>query len=87
MPQVSLYVDDAALKALRADAEREGVSLSKHVARRLRATQPSAPARCGTPSGMPAGFFERFFGCIDDDTFVRPEQPGFSLDAERLAFE
>ncbi len=25
-------------------------------------------------SGWPAGYFEKTFGCIDDETFVRPPQ-------------
>ena len=87
MPQVSLYVDDAMMKSLREDAAREGVSLSKHVARRLGNGGAGLQGRCDTPSGMPEGFFDRFYGCITDDTFVRPDQPDASLDAPRLAFD
>ena len=82
MPQVSLYVDDSLMTTLRAEAASEGVSLSKHVAERLRGT-----SRYPTTSGLPDGYLEKLYGCLaDDNTFVRPEQPGFSLDASRLAF-
>lgn len=83
MPQVSLYVDESLMKMLRADAASEGISLSKHVARRL-----TNGSRCATASGLPDGYLEKIYGCLaDDDAFSRPEQPGFSLDAPRLAFD
>ncbi|MBQ6391753.1 MAG: hypothetical protein IJH88_09095 [Eggerthellaceae bacterium] len=83
MPQVSLYVDESLMKTLRAEAASEGISLSKHVARRL-----TNASRCATASGLPDGYLETLYGClIDDDTFTRPEQPRFSLDASRLAFD
>ena len=72
MPQVSLYVDDALMDELRADAALEGVSLSKHVARRLKDGKKSYRGRCDTKSGLPKGYFSELFGCIDDDTFVVP---------------
>lgn len=82
MPQVSLYVDEPLMKALREEAASEGVSLSKHVAERLR-----NGSRCATASGLPAGYLEKLYGCLaDDDTFARPEQPMLSHDASRLAF-
>jgi len=87
MPQVSLYVDDATLKSLRAEAAREGTSLSKLVSARIKKAQANQRGRCNTPSGMPEGFFEHLYGCIDDDSFVRPEQPDFALDSSRLSFE
>ena len=82
MPQVSLYVDEPLMKSLREEAASEGVSLSKHVAERLK-----NGSRCATPSGLPDGCLEKLYGCLaDDDSFARPEQPGFSHDASRLAF-
>ena len=87
MPQVSLYVEDQLMDELRTGASREGISLSKHVARRLRDGKASYRGRCATPSGLPEGYFERLYGCIADDTFVRPEQPDCQLDAPRLAFD
>lgn len=83
MPQVSLYVDDETMGKLRQDAKREGVSLSRHVVSRLKAT-----GRCDTPSGLPEGYFRNLYGCLsDDDSFVRPPQLGYSLDVPRSAFE
>ena len=87
MPQVSLYVDDATMTQLRIDAASEGVSLSKHVARRLKESPAGFRGRCDTPSGLPAGFFERLYGCIDDETFVRPAQLDASLDSPRASFD
>ena len=87
MPQVSLYVDDAMMQSLRSSATREGVSLSKYVAQHLEESKAAIQSRSDTPSGMPKGYFERFFGCITDETFVRPEQPDFSLDARRISFD
>ena len=83
MPQVSLYVDEPTMETLRSEADREGVSLSRYVASRLKST-----GRCTTPSGLPDGFLDSLYGCLsDDDSFVRPVQPDFTLDAPRLAFE
>ena len=83
MPQVSLYVDDATMDDLRTEAAREGVSLSKYVASRVRRHE-----RADTPSGLPSSFFENLYGCLaDDDSFVRPPQLGYELDAHRLAFD
>lgn len=87
MPQVSLYVDNALMQGLRADAEREGVSLSKYVAQRLRESRAVNRERCNTPSGMPKGYFDRLYGCVDDPTFAVPEELDFSLDAPRIAFD
>ena len=85
MPQVSLYVEDELMDELRSGAAQEGVSLSKHVARRLRDGKASYQGRCDTPSGLPERYFDRLYGCIDDDTFERPAQPGLELDSPRLA--
>ena len=83
MPQVSLYVDEPLMKTLRAEATAEGISLSKHVAARLR-----NGGRCATASGLPDGYLEKLYGCLaDDDTFARPGQLDPSLDALRLAFD
>ena len=82
MPQVSLYVDDQLMMTLREDAAHEGVSLSRHVARRIQ-----EGARASTPSGLPDGLLESLYGCLsDDDSFVRPAQLDHALDAPRLTF-
>lgn len=83
MPQVSLYVDEQTMEALRKSAASEGVSLSRHVANRLKGA-----ARCATLSGLPEGLLENLYGCLSaDDSFKRPDQIGFEHDAARLAFE
>ena len=70
MPQVSLYVDDETMRGLRSQAKAEGVSLSKHVARRL-----AQPDRAQTPSGLAEGWLESLYGCLaDDDSFVLPDR-------------
>lgn len=83
MPQVSLYVDDETMGKLRQDAKREGVSLPKHVASRLKAND-----RYGTSSGLPEDYFRNLYGFLSgDDSFVRPPQLDYSLDVPRSAFE
>ena len=70
MPQVSLYVDEATMADLRKQARAEGVSLSKHVARRL-----AQPAQTGTASGLPEGWLESLYGSLADvDGFDLPER-------------
>ena len=70
MPQVSLYVDDATMTTLRKQAQAEGVSLSKHVARRLAATE-----RSSTASGLTEGWLESLYGCLaDDESFTMPDR-------------
>ncbi|MBQ9001933.1 MAG: antitoxin [Eggerthellaceae bacterium] len=81
MPQVSLYVDDETMAALRSGAAAEGLSLSKYVMERV------ADGRGATPSGLPEGLLESLYGCLaDDDSFERPAQLDFSFDADRLSF-
>ncbi len=36
--------------------------------------QPKSPSLTVDDRGWPAGYFERTFGSIDDETFVRPPQ-------------
>lgn len=83
MPQVSLYVDDQAMEELRADAAREGTSLSKYVAARIR-----RDSQLGVVSGAPTQLLDKLYGCLaDDDSFARPPQLEYDFDAPRLAFE
>ena len=68
MPQVSLYVDEETMSQLRADSKREGLSLSKYVARRLR-----EPVHYSTANGLPEGWLDDLYGCLaDDDSFEMP---------------
>jgi len=78
MPQLSLYLDDDTMEKLRADAKRENVSLSKHVARLIQESHP------GDGYGWSDGFWETY-GSLADTDFSRPEQPDWSLDAPRKA--
>lgn len=76
MPQLSLYLDDETMEKLRADAKRENLSLSKHVAKLIRESG----------SGDGNGWSERFwetYGSLAETDFHRPEQPDWSLDAPR----
>ena len=83
MPQVSLYVDEQLMSELRAEAASEGLSLSRHVAQRLR-----EGSRCATPSGLPDGYLDKLYGCLsDDDSLKRPDQLDYSADAPRLVLE
>jgi hypothetical protein len=83
MPQVSLYVDDETMATLRAEAAAQGLSLSKHVVSRLKASRRSNAATC-----LPEDYFDNLYGCLaDDKSFVRPQQPDFELDAQRLSFD
>jgi hypothetical protein len=73
MPQVSLYLEENTLGFARRKAQENGLSLSKYVATVL--AEKSA-------SMWPEDYFS-LFGALQDDTFVRPEQPSFDDDAPR----
>lgn len=60
MPQLSLYLDEPTMEALRQDAARAGTSLSKYVANVL---HEHAEA-----SRWPDGFFD-LYGAFDDECF------------------
>lgn len=76
MPQVSLYVDNETMAALRDRAALENSSLSKYVAKLVRED---------VDEGWPAGFWD-LFGSVSDDTFLEPPELPFDLDARRAAF-
>lgn len=65
MPQLSLYLDESTMEALRQDAARAGTSLSKYVANVLHEHAES--------SRWPDGFFDLYGsfddGCIEDECF------------------
>lgn len=63
MPQLSLYLDEPTMEALRQDAARAGTSLSKYVANVL---HEHAEA-----SRWPDGFFD-LYGAFDDECFEAP---------------
>jgi hypothetical protein len=73
MPQISLYIDEKTLKKVEHAARRQHVSISKWVAEQIRAkVDPVYPVD-----------YEKLFGSISDDTFVRPAEPLPALDIQR----
>ena len=70
MAQLSLYLDDCTLAALKEGARREGVSMSRYAADSI--------AERGS-FGWPAGFFD-VYGSVSDDTFVIPSDVDSELD-------
>lgn len=69
MPQLSLYLNDAAMAQLRHDAEDSGASLSRYVSQLVM----DKPHRLGWPDG----YWESVYGCLEDDSFqVPPELDG-----------
>ena len=71
MSQLSLYLDDATMEALRSDAGRESVSLSQYARQLIRERAESA---------WPAGFWGTY-GALSDPTFTVPVELDASLDA------
>lgn len=64
MPQLHLYVSDETAAQLRADAERAGLSTSRHLARLIAdATRPT----------WPEGYFDAVCGSCPD--FPTPDDP------------
>ncbi|TXJ08733.1 MAG: hypothetical protein E6Q25_04725 [Acinetobacter sp.] len=65
MPQISLYIDADTLQKVEYAAKQQHLSISKWVANQIKAkVEPVYPQE-----------FYALFGSIQDDTFVRPEQP------------
>lgn len=76
MPQLSLYLDDATMDALKASSQREGLSLSKYAGRLIRSH---------SQSGWPVDYWGSY-GSLDDETFVVPDELDFAFDGSRAAF-
>lgn len=72
MPQLSLYVSDENLAALRARAKQTGMSMSKYASRLIEEDAQRA--------GWPKGFWN-LYGALEDD-FEIPDDPPPSDDAE-----
>lgn len=66
MAQLSLYLEDEAMAALREDAARSGVSLSRYAGELIRERHAT--------NGWPHGFFD-LYGALSDDI-------GFELPAD-----
>ena len=78
MPQLSLYLNDAAMGALRADAAKEKMSLSRYVADLItsKREEPSWPDR----------YWEGVYGALADASFQVPAEPSAALDGKLPAF-
>ncbi|WP_251211726.1 ribbon-helix-helix domain-containing protein [Adlercreutzia murintestinalis] len=63
MAQISLYMDDTAMAALRADAEQRGTSISSYAREMLERRHETE--RNGWTNGWPPGYFD-LFGSIPD---------------------
>lgn len=70
MPQLSLYLDDAAMESLRCDAGRSGTSLSRYARELIQNRSESA---------WPVGFWSTY-GALDDSTFSEPAELDANLD-------
>ena len=77
MPQLSLYLDDAAMEQLRSRAQNEGMSLSRY-ARRQIGEQPAAL--------WPDSFWGTY-GALCDETFELPQELDFASDTPRGSFD
>lgn len=72
MPQLSLYLDDDTMDAMREHATAEHLSLSKYASRCI--------ASGNSSSAWPSDFWN-LYGSIKDDTFERPVELDPELDA------
>lgn len=76
MPQISLYVDEKTLKKVESAAKQCHLSISKWVAEQIKSKlDPVYPAN-----------YEKLFGSIKDDTFVRPKDLDLNTDTKRIDF-
>lgn len=78
MPQLSLYLNDATMGALRTDAAREKMSLSRYVADLISSKHES--------STWPKGYWEGIYGALADDSFTVPDELPAALDGKLPAF-
>lgn len=68
MPQISLYIDADTLQKVEYAAQQQHLSISKWVAEQIKAKVEPI---------YPQGFYH-LFGSVQDETFIRPEQPNIS---------
>jgi hypothetical protein len=73
VPQVSLYLDVDTMALVQKRAEVERRSLSSYVAELIREDVSDA---------WPAGYWS-LYGSVSDDSFERPDQFDYTLDAPR----
>ena len=62
MPQLSLFLDDAAMENLRLQSKRAGVSMSRFVSDLLRENS--------TGNRWPSGYWDKVYGSLTDSTFI-----------------
>jgi hypothetical protein len=73
MSQMTIYLDDASIKAIKRSARRERVSVSNWARRRLSESVRDA---------WPEGYFS-LFGALRDSDLARPSQTDLAADADR----
>lgn len=76
MPQLSLYLDDVTMEALRKRASLRGVSLSRYASELVK--QDAAV-------GWPEGYWD-LYGSVDDDAFAESEDDPFVRDGSQEDF-
>jgi len=74
MAQISLYLPEDRMEKLRKRAEGQNLSISAYVSKIIDDDENNT---------WPDWFFD-LAGSVDDETFVRPEQPSFDLDIPRM---
>ena len=77
MPQLSLYLDDAAMADLRESSAAEHLSLSSYARKLIRNHSDSA---------WPAGFWG-LYGMLEDESFTLSGELDASLDGPLPAFD
>lgn len=76
MPQLSLYLDDAAMEGLRSAAQSQRQSLSQYARERI----------CGAASLWPQSFWGTY-GALKDESFTLPAELDASLDGALPSFD
>ena len=79
MPQISLYVDDATMEALRVSARGQGVSMSRYVAGLIADREHYG--------AWPQGYWESIYGALDEDLDIGDSELDPSLDDSCDFFE
>lgn len=75
MPQLSLYLTNDTAAVLREDAMRSELSVSRYVSDLIIDKHDNA-------SSWPQGYWDSIYGCLDDPSFVIPEELDAELDGD-----
>lgn len=70
MGQISLYMNDQEMNEVRAKASKQGMTISRYVAKALRDSSAQ--------STWPTSFFSLYGALGEDDTFVEPPDEPFN---------